>query len=88
MGFLHATGLGVPVSQARALVHYTLGALADSEHAQMALAYRHWAGVTLPASCPKAMDLYMKVAAKGNSVLILNIYHPRLIFPQNLFILF
>ncbi|XP_013170471.1 PREDICTED: protein sel-1 homolog 1 [Papilio xuthus] len=64
VGFLHATGLGVSVSQARALLHYTLGALAGSDFAQMALAYRHWAAVTVPASCPKAMQLYMKVAAK------------------------
>ncbi|XP_052756362.1 protein sel-1 homolog 1 isoform X2 [Galleria mellonella] len=64
MGFLYATGTGVPVSQAKALVHYTLGALGDSDFAQMALAYRHWSGVTVPSSCPKAMDLYMKVAAK------------------------
>ncbi|CAH0728616.1 unnamed protein product, partial [Brenthis ino] len=64
MGFLYATGIGVPVSQAKALVHYTMGALGDSDYAQMALAYRHWAGVTLPSSCPKAMDLYMKVAHK------------------------
>ncbi|KPI92071.1 Protein sel-1-like 1 [Papilio xuthus] len=60
----HGTGLGVSVSQARALLHYTLGALAGSDFAQMALAYRHWAAVTVPASCPKAMQLYMKVAAK------------------------
>ncbi|XP_014355865.2 protein sel-1 homolog 1 [Papilio machaon] len=64
VGFLYATGLGVGVSQARALLHYTLGALGGSDFAQMALAYRHWAAVTVPASCPKAMQLYMKVAAK------------------------
>nr|XP_026498940.1 protein sel-1 homolog 1 isoform X1 [Vanessa tameamea]XP_026498941.1 protein sel-1 homolog 1 isoform X1 [Vanessa tameamea] len=64
LGFLHATGVGVPVSQARALLHYTLGALGDSDYAQMALAYRHWAGATLPGSCPRAMELYMKVAHK------------------------
>lgn len=65
VGFLHAAGLGVGVSQARALLHYTLGALGGSDFAQMALAYRHWAAVGVPASCPKAMQLYMKVAAKG-----------------------
>ncbi|KAI8424794.1 hypothetical protein MSG28_006726 [Choristoneura fumiferana] len=64
MGFLYATGTAVPVSQAKALVHYTLGALGDSTYAQMALGYRYWAGVTVPSSCQKAMDLYMKVAAK------------------------
>lgn len=65
MGFLYATGIAVPVSQAKALVHYTMGALGDSDYAQMALAYRYWSGNTVPSSCPKAMDLYMKVASKG-----------------------
>ncbi|KAJ0173468.1 hypothetical protein K1T71_010617 [Dendrolimus kikuchii] len=64
MGFLYATGIAVPVSQGKALVHYTMGAIGESDFAQMALAYRHWSGVTVPSSCPKAMDLYMKVAAK------------------------
>lgn len=64
MGFLYATGIAVPVSQGKALVHYTMGAIGDSDFAQMALAYRHWSGITVPSSCPKAMDLYMKVAAK------------------------
>ncbi|XP_050551633.1 protein sel-1 homolog 1 isoform X1 [Spodoptera frugiperda] len=64
MGFLYATGIAVPVSQAKALVHYTMGALGDSDFAQMALAYRYWSGNTVPSSCPKAMDLYMKVASK------------------------
>ncbi|CAH0400630.1 unnamed protein product [Chilo suppressalis] len=64
MGFLYATGLGVPVSQSKALVHYTMGSAGGSDYAQMALAYRYWSGVTVPSSCPKAMDLYMKVAAK------------------------
>lgn len=65
MGFLYATGVGVPVSQAKALVHYTIGAIGESDYAQMALAYRYWVGVSVPSSCPKAMELYMKVAAKG-----------------------
>ncbi|XP_039758024.1 protein sel-1 homolog 1 isoform X2 [Pararge aegeria] len=64
MGFLYANGIAVPVSQAKALVHYTMGALGQSDYAQMALAYRHWAGVTVPSSCPKALELYMKVASK------------------------
>ncbi|KAG7297630.1 hypothetical protein JYU34_018342 [Plutella xylostella] len=64
LGFMYATGTGVPVSQARALVHYTAGALAGSTYSQMALAYRYWAGHTLRASCHDALTLYMKVAAK------------------------
>ncbi|GBP24427.1 Protein sel-1 homolog 1 [Eumeta japonica] len=61
---MYATGFGLPVSQAKALVHYTMGALGDSTFAQMALAYRYWSGATVPSSCPKALDLYMKAAAK------------------------
>ncbi|XP_068619197.1 LOW QUALITY PROTEIN: protein sel-1 homolog 1 [Battus philenor] len=64
LGFLYATGLGVGVSQARALLYYTLGAAGGSDYAQMALAYRHWAEVTVPVSCPKALQLYTRVAAK------------------------
>ncbi|CAD1475233.1 unnamed protein product, partial [Heterotrigona itama] len=51
MGFLYATGLGrVHASQAKALLHYTAAALGGDTRAQMALGYRHWAGVTTPAS--------------------------------------
>ncbi|XP_015597864.1 protein sel-1 homolog 1 [Cephus cinctus] len=65
MGFLYATGLGgVNASQGKALLHYTIGALGRDTRAQMALGYRHWAGVTTPASCERALDFYRKVANK------------------------
>ncbi|XP_076160693.1 HMG-coA reductase degradation 3 isoform X2 [Ptiloglossa arizonensis] len=65
MGFLYATGLGgVNASQARALLHYTVAALGGDTRAQMALGFRHWAGVTTPASCERALDFYRKVANK------------------------
>ncbi|XP_076220744.1 protein sel-1 homolog 1-like [Nomia melanderi] len=65
MGFLYATGLGgVNASQAKALLHYTAAALGGDTRAQMALGYRHWAGITTPASCEKALDYYRKVAGK------------------------
>ncbi|VVC88578.1 unnamed protein product [Leptidea sinapis] len=64
LGFLHATGLGVPVSQAKALVYYQMGAIGDSDFAQMALGYRYWQGVTVPNSCNLALQLYMRVASK------------------------
>lgn len=65
MGFLYATGLGgVHASQAKALLHYTAAALGGDTRAQMALGYRHWAGVTTPASCERALDFYRKVANK------------------------
>ncbi|XP_043471478.1 protein sel-1 homolog 1 [Leptopilina heterotoma] len=65
MGFLFATGLGgVNASQPRALLHYTIAALGGDTRAQMALGYRHWAGITTPASCERALDFYRKVANK------------------------
>lgn len=70
MGFLYATGIGLNVSQARALVHYTFGALGGSVWARMALGYRYWSGTTVPANCEKALDFYRKVANKGTSLLI------------------
>ena len=63
MGFLFATGLGgVNASQGKALLHYTFAALGGDTRAQMALGYRHWAGITTPASCERALDFYRKVA--------------------------
>ncbi|XP_053995443.1 protein sel-1 homolog 1 [Hylaeus anthracinus] len=65
MGFLYATGLGgVNASQPKALLHYTAAALGGDTRAQMALGYRHWEGVTTPASCERALDFYRKVANK------------------------
>lgn len=62
---MHATAISVNASQAKALVHYTFGALDGSTWARMALGYRYWSGVTVAASCEKALDFYRKVANKG-----------------------
>lgn len=65
MGFLFATGIGgVNASQGKALLHYTIAALGGDVRAQMVMGYRHWAGVTTPASCERALDFYRKVAKK------------------------
>ncbi|XP_049811336.1 protein sel-1 homolog 1-like [Schistocerca nitens] len=64
MGFLYAAGLTVNVSQARALVHYTFGAIGGSAWARMALGYRYVSGVNLVGSCERALDFYRKVASK------------------------
>uniref|UniRef100_A0A6P7G3Y7 Protein sel-1 homolog 1 n=1 Tax=Diabrotica virgifera virgifera TaxID=50390 RepID=A0A6P7G3Y7_DIAVI len=64
LGFLYATGLAVNVSQPKALIHYTFGAIGGNHFAQMALAYRYWSGITVPASCEKALDYYRQVADK------------------------
>lgn len=65
MGFLYAAGISVNASQARALVHYSFGAIGGSTWAQMALGYRYWSGISVPNSCEKALDYYRKVATKG-----------------------
>nr|XP_022904422.1 protein sel-1 homolog 1 isoform X1 [Onthophagus taurus] len=65
MGFLYASGLGgVGVSQSKALIHYTFGAIGGNSWAQMALGYRYFSGVTVSASCEKALDFYRIVADK------------------------
>lgn len=61
---MYATGIGYNVSQARAIVHYTIAALGDDSWAQMTLGYRYWSGVSVPSSCEKALDFYKRVATK------------------------
>ncbi|XP_026332861.1 protein sel-1 homolog 1 [Hyposmocoma kahamanoa] len=72
MGFLYATGISVPVSQAKALVHYTMGALGDSAYAQMALAYRHWiyleGGDGIKADNDTALRYFRKASELNNPV--------------------
>lgn len=64
LGFMYATGIGYNVSQAKAIVHYTVAALGDDSWAQMALGYRYWAGVAMPSSCEKALAYYKRVGTK------------------------
>ena len=68
VAFLYASGLTVNVSQAKALVHYTFGALGGNTWAQMVLGYRYWSGITVAPSCEKALDFYRQVADKGSTV--------------------
>jgi len=65
-GFLYASGLGVNVSQAKALVHYTFGALGGNTWAQMAIGYRYFSGAGVAPNCEKSLDFYRQVADKGN----------------------
>ncbi|ETN67843.1 Sel1l protein [Anopheles darlingi] len=64
LGFMYASGIGFNVSQAKAMLHYTMAAAGDNSWAQMALGYRYWAGVGVPNSCEMALDYYRKVATK------------------------
>lgn len=63
-GFMYATGIGYNVSQAKAVMHYTLGALHDEPISLMALGYRFWSGVSVPASCERALHFYKRIASK------------------------
>ncbi|KAG8282325.1 protein sel-1 homolog 1-like [Homalodisca vitripennis] len=72
LGFMYAAGISVNASQARALVHYTFGAIGGNVWAQMALGYRYWSGITVPNSCEKALDFYRKVANKVASEVTLS----------------
>ncbi|XP_058063954.1 protein sel-1 homolog 1 isoform X2 [Anopheles bellator] len=62
LGFMYASGIGFNVSQAKAMLHYTMAAAGENSWAQMALGYRYWAGVGVPNSCETALDYYRKVA--------------------------
>ncbi|XP_045113091.1 protein sel-1 homolog 1-like isoform X1 [Portunus trituberculatus] len=62
LGFMFATGIGKNSSQAKALVHYTFGALGGSQLAQMALAYRYWSGISVASNCETALTYYRKVS--------------------------
>ncbi|KAJ8977951.1 hypothetical protein NQ317_008142 [Molorchus minor] len=64
LGFLYASGLAVNVSQAKALVHYTFGAIGGNTWAQMVLGYRYWSSITVATSCERALDFYRQVADK------------------------
>ncbi|KAL4002881.1 Sel1 repeat family protein [Acanthocheilonema viteae] len=67
LGFMHATGLGVPESsQAKALIYYTFSALGGNPLAQMALGYRHWSGISVQQNCERALTWYRKVAQRVN----------------------
>lgn len=64
LGFLYSTGLGVNISQAKSLVHYTFGAIGGHTWAQMILGYKYWSGISVPSSCEKSLDFYRQVADK------------------------
>lgn len=72
LGYMYATGIGMNVSQARAVVHYSIGAMGDDPMSQMALGYRFWTGVSVPANCERALNFYKRVALKVNIIRIYN----------------
>jgi len=63
MGFLHASGLVVPLNSPSALLYHTFGAVSGSAWAQMAVGYRYWSGIGVSANCEKSLEQYRRVAA-------------------------
>lgn len=67
VGFMYATGLGgaVKQDQARAMLYYTLGAEGGDVRSEMAVAYRHSAGISTPRNCEEAVHFYKQAAKKA-----------------------
>lgn len=66
LGVFYSTGLAdVPQDQAKALLHHTFAAAGGDLRSEMAVAYRHYAGVGAVKSCDKAVEHYKRVADKA-----------------------
>lgn len=67
VGFMYATGIGgaVKQDQARAMLYYTLGAEGGDVRSEMAVAYRHSAGISTPRNCEEAVHFYREAAKKA-----------------------
>lgn len=67
VGFMYATGIGgaVKQDQARAMLYYTLGAEGGDVRSEMAIAYRHSAGISTPRNCEEAVHFYREAAKKA-----------------------
>ncbi|CAI5513165.1 unnamed protein product [Closterium sp. Naga37s-1] len=64
LGFLHASGYGVPMNQVKAFLHHTFAASGGSVHSKMALAFSH----LRQQEFERAAALYADVAAKSMAV--------------------
>lgn len=62
LGFLHAAGITEMGNQARALIHYMLGALGGNVWAQIVLGYRYKTGTSVTRNCEKSLTFYEKAA--------------------------
>ncbi|KAH9863631.1 hypothetical protein J1614_009563 [Plenodomus biglobosus] len=67
VGFMYATGIGraVELDQARAMLYYTLAAEGGDVRSEMAIAYRHSAGISTPRNCEEAVYFYREAAKKA-----------------------
>jgi SEL1 protein len=67
LGVFYATGIGnvVPTDQGKALLYFTFAAIRGDTRGEMAVAYRHHAGVATPKNCDTAVKYYKRVADKA-----------------------
>ncbi|KAF4125169.1 hypothetical protein GMORB2_4008 [Geosmithia morbida] len=67
LGVYHSTGLGdvVPQDQAKALLYHTFAAAGGDLRSEMAVGYRHFAGIGAVKSCEMAVEHYKRVADKA-----------------------
>lgn len=67
VGLMYSTGIGGAVErdQARALLYYTFAANQGHTRAEMTVAHRHHAGISVPKSCENAVKYYKRVADKA-----------------------
>lgn len=67
LGVFYSTGLAdvVAPDQAKALLYHTFAAAGGDMRSEMAVAYRHYAGVGAVKSCDKAVKHYKRVADKA-----------------------
>ena len=67
LGVFYSTGLAdvVAPDQAKALLYHTFAAASGNLRSEMAVAYRHYAGVGAVKSCDKAVEHYKRVADKA-----------------------
>ena len=78
LGFLHATRFGAlngtlstdDPDQGAALLYYTFGALGGAPQAEMAVGYRHWAGIGVRQSCADALPYYKSAADRAMKVFL------------------
>lgn len=64
LAFFYSSGYSnvVEIDQAKALLHYTFAAHGGDQGAQMALGYRHWAGIGVNDDCLQSLDWYQMAA--------------------------
>jgi len=67
VGLMYSTGIGGAVErdQARALLYYTFAANQGHTRAEMTVAHRYHAGISVPKSCENAVKYYKRVADKA-----------------------